>query len=521
MEHEADETPGARKLSFNEAYLQWRNRTRRFKRDSILAGALYTLRQKQPDKLLELRNAPWQTCLLVKWVCQDRMLDHNTGPGISPQELDNLRQLLWELPDKVDFTLGPDMPAQLFFRQVMRAQGGFQRRFTRGFVREAAVLLRLASDAPLRVLFSDRTRLNLQTFVDLSMITFVMAKGGHLTLAADWMKDLVPDYTSESLAAFVALTARDIKGLLTYFRSLPHASAKKMSELQEFPALARFPFLAIDGRLECWHLQVLYRSIEGMVHAVLSEAGQEYASKLGHAFESHVIADVHSLAAPFHDEKQLKAWLPQESEVPDGLLSFPSCNVFVEAKAGLFDESVMTVASAEIFKHKTRALQKAVRQAWAASTGLRKNAAVPPQVLEASSDYLLVVTNKELSAGNGTVLEKVYPAGTLAATSADAARFLPLQNIYVLSIEDFERLVAAVRAGTVDLPSFLADCAARDGDPATSVFYFEQHLDREKVPLGFSAAVESTYSATEQRVRAVVERLERARKSGASPAAGP
>lgn len=59
-------------------------------------------------------------------------------------------------------------------------------------------------------------------------------------------------------------------------------------------------------------------------------------------------------------------------------------------------------------------------------------------------DYLLIVTNKDLSAGRGPVLAGIYPAGTLAYPDDDAKRFLPLEHVYVVTIEEFERLIAAV-----------------------------------------------------------------------------
>ena len=498
--------PMPHRMSFNEAYLKWRNRTRRYNRDSILLAALHSLQQKQPDNLQALRNAPWLTCLLVKWVCQDRMLDHGVGPSISPHGLDLLRQMLWNLPDRTEFALGPDAPVELLMRRILRAQGGFQRRFSRGFVREAAILQCLPDSDPLRRMFRERAGLEVQTFIDLSWLTVGFLKSGAHTLTIDWMMKLAPNYTAESVAAFVALISKDTEGLIAYFRSLPNANPKKASEYFEFPALARYPFLAIHDRLECWNMHVLLRGIEGLVHAVLSEAGQEYAQRLGRAFESHIVADLRTLSPAFHDEQQLTAWLPDESEVPDGLLTFPGCNVFIEAKAGLFDESVMTVGNAEIFKHKTRSLQKAAHQAWTASIGLRVMTEVPPQIREAASDYLLVVTNKELSASNGAHLEKIYPPDTLAPPSQDATRLLPLCNIYVLSIEDFERLIAAVRAGTIHLPSFLSDCVKCDANPETSRYYFEQHLDRKKVPMGYSAAVVDALSDAERRVCSAVER---------------
>ncbi len=492
------------KVSFNEYYLQWRNRTRKYSRESMLVGALQTLRQPSKDKLTELRGAPWLTCLMVKWICQDRMLDHGVGPPITRQAFGDLCQRLWELPEHTNLGTRDSLPLHLFIRQILRAQAGFQRRVTRGFLREAALLLQLPSNDPVRILFETKSGVGIQDFIDLTLVIYAAIVGGAMGLTTNWFNPLRKAYSPASIDAFVALVSRDIPGLVKFCRSLPNADAKKASEFHEFPALTRYPFLLIGGGLQCWHPQVFYRGMEGLVHSIMSEARQEYIDRFSKVFEKHVIAEARTLGVPFYSEDAIQQWLPPQSEVPDGLLSYVGCNVFIESKAGIFDESVMTVGHAEVFSHKTRALRKAVSQAWTASAALREQGWAPSNAMAASLDYLLIVTNKELSASGGTVLEKIYPKGTLEPPSSNALGWLPLSHIYVVSIEDFERLAAAVRRAEIDLPSFLSDCVQRDSDPATSCFYFEQHLDRHKIPWGFSAIVDKVWEEASGRVEAAL-----------------
>jgi hypothetical protein len=121
-------------------------------------------------------------------------------------------------------------------------------------------------------------------------------------------------------------------------------------------------------------------------------------------------------------------------------------------------------------------------------------------VRSASADYLLVVTNKELSASRGDVLRDMYPAGKLEYPSLDAEKFLPLSRIYVLSVEDFERLMSAASGPDFDLLLFLRDCETADSNPSTSVFYFEQHLDRDRVPRTLSPLVTNAIDDAEKRL---------------------
>ena len=98
----------------------------------------------------------------------------------------------------------------------------------------------------------------------------------------------------------------------------------------------------------------------------------------------------------------------------------------------------MTVGNKDVFAHKTKAIRKAVGQAWATSVSLREQRRAPLKVLNAEADYLLIVTNKELGASKGTALASMYPEGTLEYPSSEAERLLPRNHIYVLAIDDFE-----------------------------------------------------------------------------------
>lgn len=479
----------ALKVSFNDAYKEWRNRARIYRPESVVHTAIEFLRKPAEDRLEEMRRAPWQTMLMVKWVCQDKLTDHNTGESISSSAFDDLRQKLWEFPAHVGLGTRDSLPGQLFFRQLLHAQIGFQRSSSSGFVRQAALLAQQQTDHPLRTLFEKKIGISVLDFMDLALAIYAAVLNGQQRFDMGWFEPLRTVYSGPVINAFVSSISRTFSELVIFCRTLPDSKIKVASELYEFPVVSRYPFLRIGDAIECWHPAVFYRGMEGLVHSVLSEEGQDYMDRFSKLFEQHVIGEAQKLPVPFLDENALRRYVTAETKVPDGLLSFPDCNVFIESKAGLFDESVMTVGHSEMFARKTRALRTAVAQAWSASISLRHEKRAPINVLNAKRDYLLIITNKELSASNGTKLASMYPVGTLDYPNPECGQFLPLDHIYVLSIEDFERLMAG--ALEFDLSVFLSECVEADNKPETSVHFFEQHLDRRKIPKRFSKLVAS------------------------------
>lgn len=413
-------------------------------------------------------------------------------------ELHDLRQRLWEFPERVDLGTRDTLPVHLFVRQLLHAQIGFQQASSPGFLREAALLAQQQPDHRLRSLFERKIGIGILDFMDLAFATYAAILDDKRRLDIGWFEPLRAVYSESVINAFLSNISRTFPELVIFCRNLPDSNHKVASELYEFPVLSRYPFLRTGASMECWHPAVFYRGMEGLVHSVLSEEGQDYMDRFSKMFEQHVVDEAQKLAVPFFDETAIRACMPVGAKVPDGLLMFPDCNIFIESKAGLFDESVMTVGHSEMFARKTRALRDATVQAWSASVSLRSENRAPPSVLRAKRDYLLIVTNKELSASRGTTLALMYPAGTLDYPTPEAARFLPLDNIYVLSIGDFERLMAG--APEFDLPSFLDGCVEADSKAETAVHLFEQHLNREKVPIRYSKLVVSALEDAQLRI---------------------
>ena len=389
--------------------------------------------QPANSKLEELHRQPWQILLLVKWAVQDPLASDHSGREISPAEFDDLRRRLHNFPEQISLvSKGESLP--LFLRRMLHQQLAFQRRLSKAFLREAALLAGFAMEHPLRVFFREKTGLDVLQFMDFALGVYAaVVVEGKRTVRTDWFEPLRVHYGDQCIDAFVRSISRSYEELVGFCRSLPEANNRSVSEFFEFTPLKRFPFLRTGAILEYWHPMVFYRGMEGFVHSVLSEAGQDYIDRFSKVFEKHVVAEIRRTGLSFFDEAQLQKLVGREQSLPDALISFPDINVFIEAKAGLFDESVMVTGHSEILAHKTRALHKAVTQGWSASGGLRMAQKAPSQVLCASKDYLLVVINKELNASKGTILREMYPAGKLDYPT-EAEWYLPLQRVYVLSI---------------------------------------------------------------------------------------
>ena len=159
------------RVSFYDAYKEWRNRARKYSLESIVTGAIDVLGEPSSDPVAELGKSPWLTMLMVKWASQDRYPGGAHMPSISRAQLDDLRQRLWDFPERLDRADRNTMPPELFMRQLIRSQLGLQRGFSKSFVREAALLAEQREHYPLRKLFKEKTGFDVLAFIDLSLAT--------------------------------------------------------------------------------------------------------------------------------------------------------------------------------------------------------------------------------------------------------------------------------------------------------------------------------------------------------------
>jgi hypothetical protein len=232
----------------------------------------------------------------------------------------------------------------------------------------------------------------------------------------------------------------------------------------------------------------------------MSSEGGKYAEQFGRLFEGHVRSEVDSTGIPVLHEEDLQKLVPRATKVPDALLCFSSANVFIESKSGLFDESLMVVSEPAILRDKTKGLRAAIRQGWAAASAIHNNPATPAALRTAVVNHLLIVTNRELMLGTGARLRRMYPVGALDYPDEQTEILLPLEHVYILSIDDFERLIAAVRLNNLNLPEFITQCVNSDRSPATGKLLMEQHLSSAKVPHGRSSMIDNAIELASNRL---------------------
>lgn len=466
------------KVGIEDTYKSIRNRLRKYSATSIVDLALAMLWTKYKDSVDELQAFPWLALLIVKWALQDSSVNLRVGRPIPVQDMDLMRQQLWELPGSGD-ELGQDRNVFLMLRSLLHVQTEFQRRSTWSFLRWPALYARLP-EGKARIQFRTAFGMEPDTFIDLAFALYAMVLSGNLPMQPDPLAVCRPHY-GNAVDKIYEIFVRDLVGLRTELQRDSAQRIRGRHELYEFPYLKRFPLVRLrNGRIHCWHLLVFARGVEDIVHLRLSEQfGEEYTRSFSRVFEDYVTELAVSTGKPCLTEAAYKEILNDSAPAVEAIFEADDCNILVEAKMSFFADDVLLQDSERRTFEKTKKVRDGIAQGWKVGKLLRKHPSLHPRFSK-KEDYLLVVTSRDLLVGGGEMLTRLYEPNALTYPDADAERNLPLRNVFVVGIEDYEITMNCVRAGLIDLQAILrkASDANQRGDTSRLFFadFLREHL---------------------------------------------
>lgn len=475
-------------MEFEDSYKRIRNRIRPYSKTAFLEACLSDIQSVPLDRLADLKRAPWLTFLLAKWSLQDRMVLPQ-GKAVSSDQVDQLKQSLWDLTSG----LSNNPSVRLMLRQMVYVQVEMQRPQDKGVAREAAVLNALDTQHRLRTFIASRIGINPVEYVLVLMASLGMANSAGLHLNPNNFRSLESFISRHRLLQCLNALFPNWGAIETYVRNLPDRNHKRLSELTEYPRLARWPGVFIPGnRIELWHPAFMHRAFEGFLHRAIASGDPSFIASYGDAFEEYVSRVLTRTPARMLTEVDLRQAFGDNRRVVDFVLSYESANVLVECKNGVFYDQIMDVSSSSILFDKSRRIRKAVSQGVSTSHSINTDDE-DKLSLKGKKEYHLIVLSHEVYFGSASRMEQIFPPEADLGFSEYRQCRLTKSDVYVISIGDFERMIVAEQQGMINVPEFIASCISADSHPATAKMLMEQHLTAHGIPMLVSQEVQNLF----------------------------
>ena len=488
------DTPSSRS-TYPEIATQVKNRLRRYSLISIINAALTIIRLNQgKGSYQELQSYPWLTFLIIKLALEDSAVSLTQGQTCTVQELIDLRGLLWNIPAPIEITTPPEIGIYRRMRAILHSQLMFQVSETRSFMRISALIARLNVSHPSHIQFRTVMGINPDNFVALAWGVFAATLNGDNSFTIQWFES-VRDLYQNDIEIFLnkfSRTPNELRALLrqelqTRIKNGRVAEARQNTEIIEFPWLAKFPFLRTPtDSFVIWHPLVFARGMEQASHNALSTLGQAYTDEFSKVFESYVLELIDEANLNYVDETSIRQGRRNNPAV-EAIIRHDAANIMVEAKMGLFPEEALITYIGHRLHYRTQRVREAIAQGWKVSSLIREANSIFANQLNKPEDFLIVVTSSPFNICSGEQLRRylgndlmTHFTATFPSPSQDQLDRLPLKNIFIVSIDEFEYLMGATRDSVIDLLEFLKESASLSLDARTSTFTFEQFL-RAKV----------------------------------------
>jgi hypothetical protein len=467
----------ATRVSFNDASARAISTMRRYSATSVANAAINAMQIGQLNRVDRVRSAPWLSALLLKWKLLNTAGPLNFGRDMPQAEFDRLRQMLW-LADAHQDPDAPGFNAMTMVRALMAVQMEFQRLPTSEFMRWPALIARLPREHVNRRQFEEAIGMDPETFMDLCMVTHTAVVQSPI-VQRSYFDPIRAGYGAK-VDTYLALVSRTLPDLRDELRADSSQATRVRSEVHELPYVRRYPLLQLhDQRLASWHPDVLARGLEDATHLRMSKFGDAYSQVFGRVFERYVLELLTDAGIPFVPEDALQRQAGPLKAV-EALIESDGCNVYVEAKMGLFADQLLIRDDPTFLYERTKNIRTAIAQGWEVSDWIRSGAASFGESANANQDFLLVVTSRELYLGGGLILQRLYPPGRFDYPEGDLGMRIrstfPLQNVFIVSINEFEILMGHIQASGRSLAAILRGAAAANADPQTSAYTLGMHL---------------------------------------------
>jgi hypothetical protein len=269
--------------------------------------------------------------------------------------------------------------------------------------------------------------------------------------------------------------SKEWEDLKKYFETLPKVSVSY--EFHEQTPMQRYPLLQRGEKFYCYSETLLSFSVQNIVYDIIRSVDiAKFMEKFGFVFERYIEDSINFCSLTFYTEAQLKQSLNPEEKLIDFVITETSSNVFIDAKGVELAYLGMISHLPNVITDKTRSsIIKGVEQYYSTV-----NQIINSGFMEVSNkeNYLLIVTYKDLYLGNGTdffeeVAKEKYQG---FINKYPNCRLLKTQNIYFISVDDFDLLIEFLKTSDKTISDVLEYAVHSDKDYQTKRFVFRQHL---------------------------------------------
>lgn len=477
----------AEDVEFHEGLKVIQSELRIYAPGSVLLESLKYLYAPAKNGTEKASRCPWLIMLLMKWTYLDPLVDSLLSrPEIESSQLVAILQKILDLSDQGKM---PDEfdDVRLFMRALAYQQFFYQQENPLvDLARQELIFGVVPDNHYFKVQFKGGVGLSVGVFIRLAMMLVICVEKFGFSISRDTFFSLCSQFCPVDVDTFLRAVSVDASGLRQYLVESDKYGRGPDEFLQQTPFLQR-PLIKMGAIYLCVSPHVLQKSLGHFIYDYLKRADVNgFNSPFGKSFEKYVGDCVAETGLEVVNESELIRFFSDSGGVVDYLVVDGESNILIDAKGvEMAHRGMVSVTRGDIRRATRTSLLKAFKQGHEVASRIPE-CSTHPTIRRMKENYLIVVTYKELYVGNGTMLEAVVGADELDKIRGVYAEehLIPVQNMYFLTIHEFETLTSLVAEGKVGFVEAIEKAKKSDSQPYSQKFNFELHLKDLKLKLG-------------------------------------
>ncbi len=437
----------------------------------------------EPQKMRQYQ--PWHLLLLIQWT----MRTANQGAlNLPPANLNDFHQLVNKFHAMDGHSRMPTEYSHLiiFLRLLAIRQFWLQQDINGdAFARQWILFGGLPSNHQFSVRFQQAFGASLHQALELSfiLVTPFLQGSAQRFLRRSEMQNMDRAFSPAVVDSVIARLSR-IPAELQQSLDLELGNQYSIEEqLQMDTCLLDYPFLRLGDHLFPYSPILLYRSLPSLAYRTLKSIDPNwFCSRFGAPFEDYLASGLHESAVSYLRESDLKKMLPGTGQVIDFLIQDNDAVLLVDAKSvELSWKGKVSHRPKDVFSAIKSSAWKGIEQGIETAARL-KNAILPEPFVTAGLSaeiFLLIVTHEPLHLGSGKDFASAIASEAVKDLEArhGGQLLIPFENVFFLSVDEFDRMLERVRTGVMSLGKMLLHARENNKNSTTKKFEFIQHLE--------------------------------------------
>ena len=468
-------------MDYTDKAKKLRNKLRRFKRLSVLRHVIDYLQIPEDGTFSTAKKMLWLPFLMIEWLFQ--VHEYSNAKTASKKQVMSLLNQMYDLQSEatqLDHSTNIDLTLRrMVIGQIWTQEDTKNHWFT------LTRLYTLLMDSEYREYFESSFReangIELWDFFAISLWSIL-----HVDLVSSAIRyeqiitELTPHFELDTVINFFIMTGASIAQLEEILRSTSNESITTDAYFSE-TRLLKTPFFFFDKGVLTPHKTLATKSLCDFVVDNLRQADTNaFLYKFSKLFETYIGVVIGESCDDFTTETDIKALYKEsnlDGKVTDFLLQKDDTAVFIEAKGLGPDQKMKVSDDAACVKNRlSGGLLRGVGQAFGCAKTLYENELIDS--VPNSNRYSVVVTYRSFYISSAKkIVEQIAP-DLLDELHQEFGNQIPLENIYFMSIREFEGVMKACADTSSPLAFFLNYCTKQDADPQTACFDVFQHLSR-------------------------------------------